>query len=31
VRMVKAVAGADGTRDLRTGRLGDVLVAGTIE
>src|SRR5580692_4321649 len=31
VRMVKAVAGADGTRDLRMGRLGDVLVAGTIE
>ena len=30
VRVVKLVAGSDGVRGLRAGRLGDVLVAGTI-
>ena len=30
VRVVQLVAGAGGTRDLRDGRLGDVLAAGTI-
>jgi len=30
VRVVQVVAGVDGTRDLRTGRLEDVLVADTI-
>ena len=30
VRVVKLVAGSDGVRGLRVGRLGDVLVAGTI-
>jgi len=30
-RVVQLVAGVDGPRGLRTGRLGDVLVAGTIE
>jgi hypothetical protein len=31
VRVVQLVAGVDGTRGLRTGRLGDLLVTGTIE
>ncbi len=30
VRVVHVAAGVGGTRDLRTGRLEDVLVAGTI-
>ena len=30
VLVVQLVAGTDGTRGLRTARLGDVLVAGTI-